>query len=59
MLLGYGKMMSLVFDVFKQDLLLALNSWAQMILSFPNIYNYRHVVTKSAKSRFFIIFRGF
>lgn len=53
--------MSLVFDiVFKQDLLLALNSWAQMIRSFPNICNYRHVVTKSAQSRFFfIIFKGF
>lgn len=61
MLLGYGKT-SLAFDiVFKQDLLLALNSWARMILSFPDICNNKHVVTKSAKTRFFfiIIFKGF
>lgn len=55
MLLGYGKT-SLAFDiVFKQDLLLALNSWARMILSFPDICNNKHVVTKSAKSRFFLL----
>lgn len=57
MLLGYGKTMSLAFDiVFKQDLLLALNSWARMILSFPDICNNKHVVTKSAKSRFFFYY---
>lgn len=56
MLVGYRKTMSFEFwFFFKQDLLLALNFWAQMILNLPNICNCRHVVTESAKSRFFLL----